>query len=350
MGVGPVISWIAVLAAVTAAALAPGSARDASAEEAGTTLERVRARGHLVCGVSEGTPGFSVSDATGNWTGLDVEFCRAVAAAVLGNHNAVKFRPLSVADRFRALADGDVDVLARSTTWTLSRDTELIARFVGTLFHDGQGFLVRRAHSLTSVFELSGASICVLAGTSAERGLTDFFRAQQMRYQLVSAVRWEELVRAYQAGSCTLLSADVTLLAVERGRFANPADHILLPELVLKEPLGPAVRQGDEQWFSIVRWVLMALINAEELGVSSANADDMRASAIVSVRQFLGIEASHGQGLGLKDDWAYRIVKQVGNYGEVFQRTVGADSTLGLERGFNDLWTRGGLMISAPFR
>ncbi len=317
---------------------------------AANRLETVRERGHVLCGVSEATPGFSVVDSNGKWSGLDVEFCRALAAAVLGNKDLVKFRPLSAADRFRALGTGEVDVLARSTTWTLTRDTEFGIRFAGVLFHDGQGFLVRRSQALSSVFELSGASICAVAGTTADKGLTDFFRAHQMRFQLVSAAHWADVVKAYASDSCTLLSSDLTELALERGRLPNPGDHILLPEVVLKEPMGPAVCQGDDQWFSIVRWTLMALINAEELGVSSDNADAMRQSPLASVKQFLGIDTDHGQGMGLSADWAYQIVKQVGNYGEIFDRAVGSKSVLKLERGMNDLWTRGGLLYSPPFR
>ncbi|MGQ0672155.1 MAG: amino acid ABC transporter substrate-binding protein [Hyphomicrobium sp.] len=334
----------AVAAVMGCAAL--GGAAPASAG----IIDAVRERGHVVCGVSEGTAGFSTVDGQGQWRGLDVEFCSAVAASVLGDKTAVKFRALSISDRFRALSGGEVDVLARSTTWTLSRDTELGLRFAGVLFHDGQGFMVRRAHALSSVLELSGASICAMAGTSADRALTDYFRQHQMRFQLVSAARWDDLMKAYASESCTLISSDISVLASERGFLANPGDHILLPEMIWKEPMGPAVRQGDEQWFAIVRWTLMALINAEELGLTSSNVDEARGSSNPTIRQFLGLESNLGQAMGLAADWVYQIVKQVGNYGEIFERTVGAKSTLRLERGLNDLWTRGGLMQSPPFR
>lgn len=313
-------------------------------------LQEVRERGHLLCGVSEGTPGFSEADRSGKWHGLEVEFCAALAAAVLGNKDAVKYRQLSAQDRYSALASGDVDVLASAATWTLSRDTELGIRYTETLFYDGQGFLVRRAHALSSVFELSGASICAMAGTSADRALSDFFRAHQMRFQLVSAAHWQDVVKAYASESCTLLSGDLTVLAQERAKLATPTDHILLPEVVLKEPIGPAVAQGDDQWFSIVRWTLLALISAEEIGLDSSNVDEMRQSPLVHVKQFLGIDSNPGQGMGLAADWAYQIVKQVGNYGEIFNRTLGAKSIFKLERGMNDVWTRGGLLFSPPFR
>jgi general L-amino acid transport system substrate-binding protein len=320
-----------------------------SPSPAGLTLDTVRKRGHLICGVGEAMPGFAHADEKGKWSGLDVDFCSAVAAAVLGNKDLVKFRPLSTTDRFKALQDGSIDVLSRATTWTLSRDTEIGLRFVGTLFYDGQALLVRRSQGLTSVLELSGATVCVLAGTSNERGLAEFFRSRQMRYQAVSAPRWDELVDAYAAERCTLISSDLSVLALERESFASPGDHMLLPELISKEPLGPAVRQGDEEWLSIVRWTLMALIAAEELGVTSETAAELVASPSADVRNLLG-GGNLGQGMGLPADWAFQIVKQVGNYGEVFARNVGKKSPLRLDRGLNDLWTRGGLMYSPPFR
>lgn len=313
-------------------------------------LGKVRARGHLICGVSEAAPGFSTVDDKGQWSGMDADFCAALAAAVLGDRRAVKYRALSAADRFRSLSSGDIDVLSGATSWTLTRDTELGIRFVGVLFYDGQGFLVRRAHALTSVFELSGASICALAGTTADKGLTDFFRARQMRYQLVSTARWEDLVKAYASDSCTLLSGDVSALALERGRLANPPDHIILPEVVLKEPLGPAVRQGDEQWHSIVRWTLMALVMAEELGVTSQSVEEQRESPVLAVRQLLGADGEPGQALGLPKDWGFQVIRQVGNYGEIYDRAFGANSPIRLERGANALWTQGGLMYAPPFR
>jgi general L-amino acid transport system substrate-binding protein len=336
--------WPIIAAASTIAAVAAASAAFAG------TLDDVRARGHLICGVSEGIAGFSRADENGVWSGLDADFCSALAAATLGNRQAVKFRPLAESNRFHALSGGDVDVLARATAWTLSRDTELGIRFAGVSFYDGQGFLVRRGNAVTSVLELSGASICVLKGTSAEQGLADFFRRRQMRFQLVVSERWRDLVKAYAGGGCALLTGDVSLLALERSRLADSADHMVLPELITKEPLGPAVRQGDEQWLGIVRWTLNALLAAEEMGLTSENIDGSRGSDLQDVRRFLGLDANLGRAMGLERDWAYRIVKQVGSYGEIYDRSLGPQSALKLERGINNLWTKGGLMYALPLR
>lgn len=320
------------------------------AQAALTTLEQVRARGHVVCGVGQDLPGFSQVDAHGVWRGLDVEFCAALAAAVLGKSDAVKYLNLNSSERFKALNAGDVDVLMRASTWTLSRDSELGARFAGVLFHDGQGFMVPRSHSVASVLELSGASICVLPGSSGQRAVEDFFGQRSMRYQLVTSERWEELVKAYIGGSCTVLTGNMSLLGFERSRQADGAKHALLPELIAKDPLGPSVKQGDEEWFSIVRWTLMALIDAEELGISRENIDTMGSSKLAEVRRFLGLEADVGEPLGLARDWAAQVVRQVGNYGEIFERTVGRRSPLQLERGLNATWLNGGLMYAMPFR
>jgi general L-amino acid transport system substrate-binding protein len=315
-----------------------------------TTLEAIRARGYLLCGIGEAQAGFSKVSATGERSGLDAEFCTALASAVFGSKDAVKFWPLSANDRFKALQAGDVDVLARGATWTLSRDTELGARFAGVLFYDGQGFLTRRGNAVASVLELSGASICALPGAMGEQGVAEFFGAQHMRYQIVAQDNWDDLVKAYAAGNCTVLTGDVSLLAEARNKLKLPADHMILPELITKEPLGPAVRQDDAQWFAVVRWTLMALFEAEELGLTSANVDAQRASTEPSIRRFLGLEANLGQALGLPRDWAYQVVKNVGNYGEIFERNLGMRSDLKLARGFNNSWTKGGLMYSMPFR
>lgn len=329
------------------AALTSAHATTARAE---SRLEIVKARGHVNCGVGNGLAGFSRVNARGQWSGLDVEFCSALATAIFGSKDAVKFFNLSAADRFTALANGEVDVLARATAWTLTRDSELGVRFVGVLFHDGQGFLVPRGHAITSVLELSGASVCVLPGSSGERGVTDFFGQRKMRFQLVTSEHWDHLVRTYAAGGCTVLTGDISVLAFERSRFAAAGDHILLPELISKEPLGPAVKAGDEQWFSIVRWNYMALIAAEEFGLTSANVDAMRSSSVLDVRRFLGLEADLGASLGLARDWAYQVVKQVGNYAEIFDRTLGHGSDLKLDRGLNNLWSKGGLLYAMPLR
>ena len=317
---------------------------------AASRLDAVKARGYVNCGVGEAVAGFSQVNAKGQWSGLDVEFCSALAASVFGSKDAVKFRNLAAADRFKALEDGEVDVLTRATAWTLTRDTELGARFAGVLFYDGQGFLVPRGHAISSVLELSGASVCVLPGSSGERAVSDFFGQRKMRYQLVTLEHWGELVKTYAAGGCTVLTGDISMLAAERSHFVAANDQILLPETISKEPLGPAVKSGDDQWFSVVRWNYMALIAAEEMGLTSANVDAMKSSPVLDIRRFLGLEADLGAPLGLARDWAYQIVKQVGNYAEIFDRTLGAGSAIKLERGLNSLWTKGGLMYAAPLR
>ncbi len=257
---------------------------------------------------------------------------------------------MSANDRFKALQAGDVDVLARGAAWTLSRDTEFGARFTGVLFYDGQGFLTRRGNAVASVLELSGASICALPGVMGEQGVAEFFGAQRMRYQIVAQENWDDLVKAYAAGSCTVLTGDVSLLALARSKLKTAGRPHHVARAHHQGAAGPAVRQDDPQWFAVVRWTLMALIEAEELGLTSANVDAKRASTEPEVRRFLGLEANLGQALGLPRDWGYQIVKNVGNYGEIFERTVGAKSDLKLARGLNNLWTKGGLMYSMPFR
>lgn len=342
-------SWLAPrLAALAGLMLVQGLAVLGPA--AAGTLEDVRARGHILCGVGGERPGFAAADERGQWSGIEADYCRAMAAAVLGSKAAVKFVMLTEGARFEALAAGQVDVLSGASAWTLSRDTEFGVRFAGALFYDGQGFLVRRADAFTSVLELSGSTVCVQSSTSATEGLTDFFKSRQMKVQPLVAEQWKGAVKAYEAESCMALSGDVSTLAHERTRFASPADHVILPELITKAPLGPAVRQGDEVWFAIARWVLMAIIAAEEHALTSQNVDAGRAAPLVDVRRLLGVETTLGQGLGLAPDWVFQIVSQVGNYGEMFDRTVGARSALRLDRGINNLWTKGGLMFAVPFR
>lgn len=313
-------------------------------------LDAIKARGKVVCGVQDHAPGFSEVSPRGAWSGMDVEFCSALAAAIFGDHDAVKLLSLNASDRFKSLQDDEVDVLLGATAWTLTRDTELGARFVGTLYYDGQGFIIPRNHSIASVLELSGASICVLAGTSDETAISDYFGSRKMRYQLIQSDRWEDLVKTYSDGGCTVLTGDMTLLAFEKSRLASGADQMLLPELITKEPYGPAVRLGDDGWFAVVRWVMMALVAAEEMNISSSNVDTMKASPSHEVRRFLGLDADLGAPLGLPRDWAYQVVHDVGNYGEIFERTLGQSSSLKLDRGLNNLWSKGGLMYSAPFR
>jgi general L-amino acid transport system substrate-binding protein len=323
---------------------------DIRAEAAPSTLETVKARGYINCGVSDNAPGFSLVNPQGEWSGLEVEFCSALAAAVFGNKESVKFRALQASERVKALLNGEVDVLMRMTSWTLSRDADLDMRFVAVLFYDGQGFMVPRGHAVSSVLELSGASICVLPGGAGERTVSEFFTRSKMRYQLITSQRWEDLVKAYGAGGCTVLTGDISLLANERSRLTAAHEHVLLSELISKEPLGPLVRAGDDNWFTIVRWTAMALIAAEELGLTSTNVSGMEKSNYIDVRRFLGLEANLGQPLGLARDWAAQIIKQVGNYGEIFDRTLGQQTVLKLDRGLNNLWTKGGLMYAAPFR
>lgn len=313
-------------------------------------IDTIRKRGHVVCGVSDRAPGFSEISGSGTRKGLDVEFCSALAAAVLGNKDSVKFLSLMPSEKFNALRDNEIDVLMGATSWTLTRDTELGARFVATLYYDGQGFIVPRNHSISSVLELSGASICVLPGSTDESAIADYFGARRMRYQLITSDRWDELVKTYASGGCTVLTGDVSLLAYERSRLASGADQMLLPEYISKEPLGPAVKIGRDSWFAVVRWTFMALVAAEELGINSSNVEMMKVSPAHDVRRLLGLEADIGAPLGLTRDWAYQVVRQVGNYAEIFDRTLGQGSALKLDRGLNNLWTKGGLMYSAPMR
>lgn len=338
----------AVARLVMAALLFSGFAA-ASTAQAGT-LEAVRERGQVVCGVAENRDGLSAVDKLGRWSGLEVEFCGAVAAAALGDRAKVKFRPVSASEAPRLLASGDVDVLLGGTAWTLSREAELGMRSAGVLFHDGQALLIQRSFGVSSVLELSGASICVQKGTGADQSIVAFFDDRQMRYQLVVADKWDDVVKAYREGQCTLLTGDLSILAHERSRLAKPLEHLFLPELVTHLHLGPMVRQGDEAWFSVVRWTLLALIEAEEIGLTGANVLEPPAAPTDRVRRFLGQESELGTALGLAPDWTARVIGQVGNYGEIFDRTLGESSRLKLGRGANNLWSRGGLMSSPAFR
>jgi general L-amino acid transport system substrate-binding protein len=314
------------------------------------TLNTVKQRGLLNCGANGTLAGFGLPDAQGNWTGLDVEFCRAVAAAIFDDPTRVKFVPLTAKDRFTALQSGEVDLLARNTTWTSSRDTSLGLNFTGINYYDGQGFMVRKSLKLNSALELNDAAICVQQGTTTELNLADYFRANKMRLKTVTFASANEAIKAYDAGRCDSYTTDASGLYAERMRVTAPNDHVVLPEIISKEPLGPSVRQGDEQWFDIVKWVHFAMINAEELNVTKANVDDMMKSENPEIRRLLGSEGKHGEGLGLTNDWAYRIVKHVGNYGEIFERNVGQGSPLKITRGLNALWSKGGLQYAPPVR
>ena len=314
------------------------------------TLKTVKERGSLLCGVSQGIAGFSLPDDKGNWSGLDVEFCRAIAAAIFNDASKVKFVPLSSKDRFTALQSSAIDVLSRNSTWTSSRDTSLGLNFAGVTYYDGQGFMVRKALKVNSALELNGASVCTQTGTTSELNLADYFRANNMKYEVIAFATADETIKAYDGGRCDVFTTDVSQLYAERLKLTNLNDHVILPEIISKEPLGPAVRHGDDQWFDIVKWVHFAMINAEELGVSSKNIDEALKSNQPEIRRLVGTEGAYGEQLGLTKDWVVRIVKQVGNYGESFDRNVGTGSKLGISRGLNRLWTKGGIQYAPPIR
>jgi general L-amino acid transport system substrate-binding protein len=322
----------------------------APAANAQQMLNTIKQRGMLNCGSNPTLAGFGLPDAQGNWTGLDIDFCRAVAAAIFNDPKKIKFVPLTAKDRFTALQSGEVDVLARNTTWTSSRDTQLGLNFTGVNYYDGQGFITRKSLKVNSALELNDAAICVQQGTTTELNLADYFRANKMKLKTVTFNTADEAVKAYDAGRCDAYTTDASGLYAERLRLVNPNDHVVLPEIISKEPLGPAVRHGDDQWFDIVKWVHYAMLNAEELGITSKNIDEMLKSDKPDVKRFVGTEGNYGEQLGLTNDWAVRIVKHVGNYGEVFDRNVGAGSKLGIARGLNALWTKGGLQYSPPIR
>ena len=314
------------------------------------TLKTVKDRGLLSCGVSQGLPGFSSPDDKGNWTGLDVDVCRAIAAAVLNDPTKIKFVPLSAKDRFTALQSGEIDVLSRNTTWTLSRDTSLGANFTGVTYYDGQGFMVKKSLKVNSALELNSASVCVQTGTTTEQNLADYFKGNNMKYEVIAFGTNDEAVKAYKSGRCDVFTTDVSGLYADRLKLANVADHVVLPEVISKEPLGPMVRHGDDQWFDIVKWTLYAMITAEELGITQKNADEMAKSTKPEMKRVFGTDGNLGEQLGLTKDWVSRIVKAVGNYGETFDRNVGAGSKLGIARGINALWNKGGIQYAPPIR
>ncbi len=331
--------------ALAGAALAGGVASAA-------TLDDVKARGKLNCGVTTGLVGFAAPDANGNWEGFDVSVCRAVAAAVLGDASAVEFVPTTGKTRFTALASGEVDMLARNTTWTFSRDVDLKFEFVGVNYYDGQGFMVPKELGVTSAKDLDGATVCIQTGTTTELNLADFFRSNNISYEPVPIETNAEAQQQYLAGACDVYTTDASGLAATRATFEAPGDHVVLPEIVSKEPLGPLVRHGDNEWGDIVRWTLNALITAEELGVTSANVADMGASAgnNPEVNRLLGTEGSLGEMLGLEADWAKSAIMAVGNYGEIFETNIGENTPIGLARGLNASYRDGGLIYSPPFR
>ena len=336
--------WIAVGAALVIGAITSASAT------AATTLENIKKKGHVQCGVTTGLPGFSQPDEKGNWTGLDVDTCRAVAAAVFGDAKAVEFTPLTAKERFTALQSGEIDVLSRNTTWTLTRDASLGLNFTGVNYYDGQGFLVSKELGVSDAKDLDGATVCIQSGTTTQLNLADYFRAKGMEFTPIVFDTSEQTVQGFSSGRCDVLTSDRSQLAALRSKLPDPNSAVILPNIISKEPLGPVVRQGDDEWFNIVKWVLFVQINAEELGVTSANVDDMKKSDNPSVKRLLGTDGDMGAKLGLAADFGYHIIKQVGNYGEMYNRNVGPGTPLDLERGLNALWSDGGIMYAPPVR
>jgi general L-amino acid transport system substrate-binding protein len=314
------------------------------------TLEAIQAKGYVQCGVTGGVPGFSAPDADNNWSGLEVDYCRALSAAIFDDADAVRYTPLTSTERFAALSSGEIDVLSRTTTWTMTRDTSLGINFVGTMFYDGQGFMVRKSDGIGSALDLSGAAVCIESGTTTELNAADYFAANGLEYNPIVFIDQDEVVKAYEDGRCDVYTTDSSALAAERTRLGNPADHVILPEIISKEPLGPSVRQGDDVWLNITRWTYFALLNAEELGVTQANVDEMLGSDDPAIKRLLGVEGDFGAALGLSKDWAYNIIKSLGNYSEMYERSVGPDTPIGLERGVNALWTNGGIQYAPPIR
>ena len=336
----------ALVAVLTGLSIAAAVSAPANAQ----TLKAVKDRGAVNCGVSEGLYGFSSRDDKGNWSGFDVDMCRAIAAAVFNDPSKVKYTPLDASSRFKALQSNSIDVLSRNTTWTMSRETDLGLSFAATSYYDGQGFLIRKEMNKDSALDLDGTKICVQTGTTTEPNVADHFRTNKMKYELVGSVTADEAIKNYDAGRCNVFTADVSQLFAIRLLLSKPGDHVILPDVISKEPLGPAVRHGDDQWFDIVKWTHYAMVNAEELGITQANVDEQKKSDNPDIKRLLGSEGKHGEALGLSDDWAYRIIKHVGNYGEAFERNVGQGSTLKIARGLNALWNKGGLQFAPSVR
>jgi len=322
-------------------AAAPGTAQ---------TLKTVQDRGALICGVSQGIAGFSIKDDKGDWSGFDVDFCRALAAAIFNDPSKVQYVPLTASERFDALKNKQIDVLSRNTTWTLGREGDYGLVFAGVTYYDGQAFLVPKSRSLTSALELDGSKVCIQNGTTSEPNAIDFFEANHINYEIVHGEKVADVVADYLSGKCNVLTTDESQLFALRSQFPKPGDHMILPDVISKEPLGPVVRQDDIQWFNIVKWLNFALLNAEELGVGSKTVDDAMKSQKPSVKRLVGTEGGFGKPLGLTDAWAANAVRAVGNYGEIFDRNVGAHSKLGIPRGLNELWDNGGIQYAPPIR
>jgi general L-amino acid transport system substrate-binding protein len=315
---------------------------------AGQTAAAALKRGHIQCGVNTGLAGFSQPDSNGEWRGLDVDLCRAVAAALFGDVKKLRFTPLNAQQRFTALQSGEIDLLSRNTTWTISRDTSLGLNFVGVNYYDGQGFMVSKKRNVKSAKQLNGATVCVQPGTTTELNLADYFRAQKLKFKPVVIEKLEEVLGAYFAGRCDVYTTDVSgLVAARASRAANAADHVILPEVISKEPFGPVVRHGDDHWFDVVKWSLYAMIDGEEQGLTSKNIEQQAQGTNPVIQRFVGTNGDIGKMLGLDNRWAFNIIKQVGNYGESFERNL---KPLGLDRGINKLWNQGGLMFAPPIR
>jgi general L-amino acid transport system substrate-binding protein len=323
---------------------------DASASVSSPTLAAVKARGSLICGVNEGLPGFSFVDQRGIWTGFDVDFCRAIAAAIFGDPSRVKLVPLSADDRFQALKDGKIDVLSRNSTWTMGREAEFGLTFVGVTYYDGQGFMAPRAMRINSALELDGAKVCVQSGTTTIANLSDFFTSNGMTLQEIVSSSTDQAIKNYDAGQCSVLTSDLSQLYALRLRLSNPRDHVILPDVISKEPLGPVVRDSDLQWISVVKWTYFAMLNAEELGVGSKTINQALKSQKPEVMRLVGASGDFGEQIGLSNDWAANIVRFVGNYGEVFERNLGSKTQLAIPRGLNQLWNSGGIQYAPPIR
>ncbi len=341
------LSKLSTLAAAAAAVVT----LTATPAHAGKTIDAIKARGQVICGVNPSLPGFAAADSQGNWTGFDVDICKAVSVTVLSDATKVKWTPLNASQRFAALQAGEIDVLSRNTTWTLTRDASLGLNFTGVTYYDGQGFMVTKKSKITSAKQLKGATVCVQSGTTTEKNLADYSKAMKLNMKPVVFETQEATNKAYFTGRCQVYTTDASGLASVRNKEAtNPADHVILPDLISKEPLGPSVRRGDDEWFAIVKWVVFALIEAEEYGITQANVDQMKSSTDPVVQRILGTSEDTGKLLGLDKEWAYRAIKAVGNYGEMFERNLGPNSTLKLPRGANNLWSKGGLIYAPPVR
>lgn len=320
------------------------------------TLDDVKSKGFLQCGGNPGLTGFGAPDANNNWTGMDIDFCRAVAAAIFNDPTKVKFTPLTAKERFTALQSGEIDVLSRNSTWTMSRDTSLGLKFAGVMYYDGQGFMVRKSLGVDSALKLGGATVCVQTGTTTELNLADYFKSNSLEYKVLAFEKEDQVIGAYESGGCDVYSTDQSGVYSQRLQLSKPDDHIVLPEIISKEPLGPVVRQGDDAWFNVIKWTYYALVNAEELGVTQANVGEMMASKNPEIQRLLGVKnadgtpGGFGTGIGLPEEWAAQIVKHVGNYGEIFERNLGESTTLKIARGKNALWTKGGLQYAPPIR